>query len=143
MDLGPVEILYNWQSIVLAAGVSAVVQGLKKTLDIVVGGKDKRKAIRWVTQVLLPLSPLLFGALGAIIVPLHPEKLTEYVAANANAKPWVAHGAWGAAVGLLSDYLYQRVRLVMDAMAKPAAIVAAGGSSPSEPPTDEPPPSSP
>ncbi len=138
MDLGPIEILYNWQSILLAVAVSAAVQGIKHTLNIAFGGKEKRKEVRWVTEVLLPLMPLFIGALGAILVPLHPDPLTTYIAAHPNVKPWVAFGAWGAAVGQFSDYLYQRVRLVMDAMAKPAAVVAAGVPSPSEPPSEPP-----
>jgi hypothetical protein len=92
MDLGPIEILYNWQSVLLAVGVSAAVQGVKRALDIALGGKDKRKAVRLVTQVLLPLLPLLLGSLGAILVPLHPEKLTEYVTSHANVKPWWRSG---------------------------------------------------
>lgn len=139
MDMGPVEILYNWQSILLAVAVSAAVQGIKRTLDMALGGKDKRKAVRWVTEVVLPLMPLFIGAIGAILVPLHPEKLTEYVTAHANVKPWVAFGAWGAAVGQFSDYLYQRARSVMEALAKPVA--PASSTAPvSEPAAEEPKP---
>jgi hypothetical protein len=137
MDLGPIEILYNWQSVLLAVGVSAAVQGVKRALDIALGGKDKRKAVRLVTQVLLPLLPLLLGSLGAILVPLHPEKLTEYVTSHANVKPWVAFGAWGAAVGQFSDYLYQRARSVMAALAKPSDRVSAPSSEPVDPPSTE------
>jgi hypothetical protein len=129
MDFGPIEIIYNWQAILLAVAVSAVVQGIKHTLNIAFGGKEKRKEVRWVTEVLLPLMPLFIGALGAILVPLHPDTLTTYITAHTNVKPWVAFGAWGAAVGQFSDYLYQRARSVMEALAKPASVPAASSAS--------------
>ena len=131
MDMGPVEILYNWQAVLLAVGVAALVEGIKRAINVAAGGSDKRKAMRWVTEVVLPLLPLFAGSLGAILVPLHPDKLTEYVTAHPSVKPWVVYGAWGAAIGQFSDYLYQRAKSVMGAMAK-------GSEGPATPPPADP-----
>ena len=128
MELGPVEILYNWQSVLLAVAVSALVQGVKRSLDIAIGGTTKRKSLRWVTEVLLPLLPLFIGSVGAIIVPLRPDQLTAYVTEHTSVKPWVAFGAWGAAVGQFSDYLYQRVRSVMVSFAKHSGTTSTDGT---------------
>ena len=108
--LGPLAVLYSWQSILLALGVAALTHVVKNALDLKLGGKDERAKLLWAHRVVLPLTPILLGAVGAAVVPLHPEALTDYLSAHAvgGARYYVALAAYGGAVGQFSDYVWHR-----------------------------------
>jgi hypothetical protein len=122
-DLGPIAILYNWQSVVMAASVAVLTSIAKRALDIAIGGEEKRKQHPWLSGIALPLVPLLLGALFGAFIPIHPDALDNYVDAYsvkhaaAHLRPWLVFSAWGAAVGVFADYIYQRTQGVMGSLA--------------------------
>lgn len=120
-ELGPLAVFYGWQSVVLAILVSMLTAGVKRGLDAAMGGAEKRKASLPVSQLLLPATPIIIGALVAVLVPVHPEVLTDYVAAKAftGFKAYAVLAAYGACVGQFSDYLWSRYSGFIGA-AKPA-----------------------
>lgn len=139
MDLGPLEVLYCWQSALLAVGVATTTQGVKNALDVFVGGKQVRKKKLIITKLILPATPVLLGALGAVFIPLHPEALTAYMAARelTGLKASIALAAYGGAVGQFSDYLYARLSGLAALKAAPAGSEP---SAPSKPGGEETPP---
>ena len=115
--MGPFEMLYGWQAVlcaIVAVGVTALV---KTVLDLTMG-KDERKANRWVTCLVLPLTPILTGAIYAMLVPFLPEVITTWFADN-DVAAWqqlLGKAAWGGACGQFANYLYDRLKKTMGAL---------------------------
>ncbi len=109
-DLGPISVLYCWQSLLLAFGVSATTNYVKQAIDWKLGGKDARANKIFVNRVILPALPLILGALGGLFVPIHPDALTLYLTEHAvtGTKYYIALAAYGGAVGQFSDYVWHR-----------------------------------
>lgn len=152
--MGPVEILYCWQSILCALTAGGATQLVKTIIDIWWGHtapvptptvKDKQqvgKALRQGTLVLnrlvLPLVPVLVGMLYACIVPARPDAITTWVTAHAlGASAYLIFASWGGACGQFADYTVSKVRDILGAVAHrgssppPAAAEEAGeGSAP-------------
>jgi hypothetical protein len=106
------DLIYSWQTLLIAALVVLMTQGLKHCIDVALGlehpsspmararsGADLRKQRPVLSHFVLPALPLLLGAfLGA-------------------ASPWSEHdlpgswlGArWGLLCGVLGDYAYAHV----------------------------------
>ena len=85
------------------------------------GGTIARKQSVAITRFLLPMTPILVGFLYANLVPLRPETLAEYVAEHVDdGWAWgvMAWGAWGAACGQFSNYLYDRLKKTLRAVAQ-------------------------
>lgn len=130
LDLGPLSILYCWQSCLLAVGVSSVTHGVKRILDVLVGGKEARQKKLIVNRIVLPATPILLGALGAMVVPIHPDALTAYITARglSTFESLLCLAAYGGAVGQFADYFWHRISgITGDVAAKKAAKKAAGG----------------
>lgn len=110
MDLGPLEVLYCWQSILLAIGVATATHGVKALLDVLVGGKEMRKKRIVINRLVLPATPIVLGAAGAVIVPLHPEALIAYIQLHSlvGMKAVLVNAGYGAAVGQFADYVWHR-----------------------------------
>jgi len=106
-EVGPLQILYSWQSLLLAIAITIGTQGVKRLVDSFMGGTDTRKQRRYMSTVVLPAVPLALGTLAGMFVPLRPELLMEYVRTHDVSMYWVG-GAYGLAVGQFADYLYQR-----------------------------------
>lgn len=108
--MGPLEMMYGWQALLCAVACVGVTQAVKTILDLTMG-KEKRQANRWLCYVVLPMTPILVGALYGGLVPLRPEVLHEYVAEHApGAWSYVAFAAWGAACGQFSTMLHQKLK---------------------------------
>jgi len=111
MDLGPLEVLYCWQSCLLAVGVASSTHGVKALLDVLVGGKAARKKRIVINRLVLPATPIVLGAVGAVVVPLHPEALIAYASLHGlvGVKLMLVNAGYGAAVGQFADYMWHRI----------------------------------
>ena len=107
MDIGVMEILYCWQSLVLSAGVHLGTRSLKNAILLLAGKDDVKQA--WARHVVIPIVPLTLGTIAAVVFPLHPDMLVKYIAQDGTAHPWLVYAAYGGAVGTFADYLHQRV----------------------------------
>lgn len=118
--LGPLAVLYSWQSILLAFGVASLTHAVKGALDLKLGGKEERQRRLWANRVVLPLTPIGLGAVGGALIPLHPEALREYLSTHAVVgwKYYLALAAYGGAVGQFSDYVWHRYSGLRDDVKK-------------------------
>lgn len=146
--MGPVEILYCWQALLIAVVATGITQLVKTILDVVWGFRDptptasmadakklgeqirKRKVI--VNRFVLPMTPILVGALFAIVVPAQPEILREYVNTHGLADSWkvyLIYAAWGGACGQFADYGFSKIKAAL-------GISSPKPETPSTPPPD-------
>jgi hypothetical protein len=118
LDLArPLEILFSWQALLVAITVAGLVRFIKAIIDAV-KGSEWRKARKWIELFLLPSLAVFLGALTAVIVPLHPDVMTEYLDKVPEAQQWAipaVYALWGAACGQFSSYTYDRVVAVLRA----------------------------
>ena len=109
-ELGPLTLMYSWQALLCATACVGVTQLVKTLLDLTMG-KEKRKANKWITRLVLPLTPILVGAIYAALVPLRPEALVEYAAEHINdGWQYVGYAGWGAACGQFSTMLHSKLK---------------------------------
>jgi hypothetical protein len=137
--LGPLAILYCWQSCVLAFGVTTGTHGVKALIDFLLGGKEERRKRLFFNSIVLPATPIILGALLAIIIPLWPETLIEYLKAHSLSgwKAKMAYAGYGAAVGQFADYVWCRYSSIIDGVkAKNAAAAEAAPAAVTAPPAD-------
>lgn len=113
--MGPLDIFIGWQPLLIAAVVYMLTQLVKSILNAAMGGKEKRQQNRIVTRIVLPALPPLLGALAAFI-PAHPQSLVDYIASNELS--WevgqLIFAAWGATCGQFSDYLYSKIKALIE-----------------------------
>lgn len=107
LGLGPLEILYCWQSIVLSCGVHVGTMVLKNAVILLAG--DSKIKLAWAKEVAVPLLPLILGVLSAVYIQLLPDYLTAYIATHDVKAPWRVYAAYGASIGTFADYIHQRV----------------------------------
>ena len=121
--MNPLDILYAWQSALLAVVIVGITQGVKAGIEAYLliknagttkTGKELRKEISVLDRAILPLVPLVSGALIGAFVPLRPEVLVQYVNEHGGGSR-LAFAMWGAAIGQFSDYLYQRFKRMLPA----------------------------
>ena len=124
--MNPIDVFYSWQSLLLAVAVSGIVQAVKTGIDTVYGtsparqsapgvkvhhvGKELRKSNALITRGLLPLLPIIMGAVLAMLVPLRPDILTAYAEGKGGGRDWSIYALWGAAIGQFADYIYQQIK---------------------------------
>jgi hypothetical protein len=153
--VNPIDVFYSWQSLLLAVAVSGIVQAVKTGIDTVYGtsparrssdapgakahhvGKELRKGNALITRGLLPLLPILIGALLATLVPLRPDILTSY-AEGKGGHDWTIYALWGAAIGQFADYIYQQIKRNL-----PGRFGSNGSSLPPSAPAPAPAPNNP
>ncbi len=105
---GPLALFYSLESVLLALAVSGLTQVAKGALP-----RGERT-----DKVLLPLVPILLGALLAVLVPFRPATLADY--AGSSPRGWMVYALWGMTVGQFADYLYQRARRFINPSARPS-----------------------
>lgn len=146
--MNPMDVIYAWQSLVLAVVIVGLTQGLKTTIEAVLimrnkgtkkTGKELRGDIILIDKAILPLFPLITGAVLAVLVPLRPEALATYVTDHAHGSKW-AYAMWGAVIGQFADYLYQRAKRLIPGENPSARSVS---TPPTDPVTPDPPPDPP
>ena len=146
--LGPLAILYCWQSCVLAFLVTTGTHGVKLLIDYNLGGKEERKKQMFFNSLVLPATPILLGGLLGAFIPLWPEALTEYLKVH-SVVGWhskLAMAAYGAAVGQFADYAWQRYSSIVNgvkAKNDAAALVAPAVAPPADPAVPPAPPTIP
>ena len=122
--MGPLDLLFGWQSLIVAVAVYMLTQAVKAVANQTMGGKEERKKKVWVTRVILPALPPLIGAILAAFISVHPQSILDYVSHN-ELGAWEARGIfalWGAACGQFSDYMYSKAKgLVEDVKGKKEA----------------------
>lgn len=121
--MNPLDILYAWQSALLAVVIVGITQGAKAGIEAYLllknrgttkTGKELRGEITLIDRAILPLVPLVTGALIGAFVPMRPEVLVQYVNEHGGGSR-LAYAMWGAAIGQFSDYLYQRFKRMLPA----------------------------
>jgi len=133
--MNPLDILYCWQAVLVACAATGMTQLIKVSLDVLLGhvdpaptptlkdmtavGKDVRKSNLFLNRVVFPTLPIVFGMACAAIIPARPDTITTFVTTKAIVG-WQAtliYASWGAACGQFSDYIFSKVKGVMEAMA--------------------------
>jgi hypothetical protein len=121
--MNPLDIVYAWQSALLAVVIVGLTQGAKAGIEAYLllknkgttkTGKELRGEVAILDRAILPLVPLVSGALMGAFVPMRPEVLVQYVTEHGNGSR-LAYAMWGAAIGQFSDYLYQRFKRMLPA----------------------------
>lgn len=142
--MNPLDILYAWQSALLAVVIVGITQGVKAGIEAYLvlknqgttkTGRELRKEISVLDRAVLPLVPLVSGALMGAFIPVRPEVLVQYVTEHGGGSR-LAYAMWGAAIGQFSDYLYQRFKRMLPAQ-PPAAPVETLSDPPTPPPAEE------
>jgi len=145
IDLGPLNVLICWQTILLSLTVATATHGVKRVIDHTIeGGKVARQQKIFVNRIVLPGTPILLGALLAIFVPMHPEALLTYIADHqlTGFKYYAIMAAYGSCLGQFSDYIWHRFSGIMDDVKKRRGSkkAAADDQAPVEPPSEPPAP---
>jgi len=151
--VNPIDVFYSWQSLLLAVAVSGIVQSIKTGIDTVYGvsparrstdapgtkahhvGKELRKNNLLLTRGLLPLLPIIIGAVLAVLVPLRPDILTTY-AEGKGGSDWSIYALWGAAFGQFADYIYQQIKRNLPGRFGGGTSLPPSAPSPSAPPEE-------
>jgi hypothetical protein len=137
--MNPIELIYSWQALLVATAAFGVTQLMKTVLDIYWGkslkkrasiipaeassrivGKAQRKSSMMVNRVVLPVMPVILGAVFAMVVPARPEVLLDFVDARVDVA-WHAtmiYAAWGAACGQFSTFTFDKVKDVLGGLVK-------------------------
>lgn len=148
--MGPIEVLYCWQSILCALTAGGATQLVKTVVDIWWGhvapaatptvkdklntGRDLRQRTIVVNRLVLPMVPVLVGSIYAIVVPARPDTLTAYVAAHvAGWTGYLIYAAWGAACGQFSDYIVSKVKDLVAARVHQMGNGGGGAPPPAQP----------
>lgn len=128
--VNPLEILYCWQSLLVASAAVGLTQLVKTAYDVYRGrkapidtdtigdarrvGKSVRKAEGsvLVNRVILPGCPILFGVLSALVIPARPDPIMAYVTAHHLSvfSAMSIYAGWGAACGQFADYIFTRAK---------------------------------
>jgi len=141
--MNPLDIIYAWQSALLAVVIVGLTQGAKAGIEAYLllknkgttkTGKELRGEVAILDRAVLPIVPLVSGALMGAFVPMRPEVLVQYVTEHGNGSR-LAFAMWGAAIGQFSDYLYQRFKRMLPA--QPTAPPVATGTYSVTPPAEE------
>lgn len=141
--MNPLDILYAWQSALLAVVIVGLTQAVKAGIEAYLliknagtpkTGKELRGEVAVIDRAVLPLVPLVSGALMGAFVPVRPEVLVQYVTEHGGGSR-LAYAMWGAAIGQFSDYLYQRFKRMLPA--QPPAPPVATGTYSVTPPAEE------
>ena len=103
------DIVFSWQTLVLAILVFMASSASKAILDFALGGTGKRKKNRFLTKLAVPAIPVLFGGAFGAWLPLHPEMLLDYVKTY-EVSMLLVGGSYGAVVGLFNNGLYKFVK---------------------------------
>lgn len=104
----------GWQPLTLAVCVYALTQVTKKITDNAMG-RAQRKENTWVTRVVFPVIPPLWGALLAVLVPARPDSVIDFVVRNEIGwSQFLIFAVWGAACGQFADYLYTKLKRLLE-----------------------------
>lgn len=137
--MGPIEILYCWQALLIAVAATGITQLVKTILDVTWGarhpqptpsmadakklGELLRRRNLIVNRFVLPMTPIFVGALMAVVIPAQPDVLRAYVREHGLADSWssyMIYGLWGAACGQFSAYGFDRVKAALGMESKPS-----------------------
>lgn len=133
--MNPLDILYCWQAVLVACAATGMTQLVKVIIDVARGhynaaptptfkdkaaiGKELRKGDAVLNRIVFPALPILFGVLCAIVVPARPDSITEFITAKAitGTGAMLIYASWGGACGQFADYIFSKVKSVMEALA--------------------------
>jgi hypothetical protein len=109
--MNPLDLIYCWQALLVAVACVGITQ-LAKTLIDSTMGKERRKDSVVLTRFVLPMMPIVVGVLVAVLIPVRPEVLIDYVSARVN-NTWgelSTYALWGGACGQFADYTFTKAK---------------------------------
>jgi len=126
--MNPIDILYSWQAVLLASAVVGLTQLVKTLYDVYRGhvapietptlrtaaqvGKDLRKDDVIFDRFVLPMCPIVFGMILAVVIPARPDVIMTYITVHkiGHFSAYAIYIGWGAACGQFADYIFSKVR---------------------------------
>lgn len=128
--MGPLELIYSWQALLVAMCASGTTQFFKTIVDVLRGvkedddgtlstweylGRQARKDTIVLNRIVFPTMVVLLGAAWAMVIPARPEVLHTYIAEYKLNwhETYVVYGAWGAFCGQFADYLFTKAKEVI------------------------------
>lgn len=97
------EIFLSWQTLLLCLGIFLITFGIRRVVET---GWVKAKKNKWWNEVVLPMKPIVVGALFGRFMLSFPWPTA--VAGNKWAQVF-----YGAFCGLISGWVYGRLRAIM------------------------------
>lgn len=129
--MGPLELIFGWQFVLVAMCASATTQFFKTAVNILIGvkedsdgkldyweaiGRELRRDMPVLNKIVFPTMVVLLGGVIAIIFPVRPEVLHTYAETYAKGgQAFLLYGLWGCFCGMFSDYAYTRVKEFLQA----------------------------
>lgn len=140
-ELGPLSIFICWQSLAMALVITLMTHGVKRAVDVILGGAEVRKNKAWIQQLLLPATPIIFGVVLAIVVPLRPEALDTYITEKAFKGPHLfgVLAVYGACLGQFADYIWSRISATVDGFTRKTLAGLSSSTTEAEKPPETPP----
>lgn len=109
--MNPLDLIYCWQALLVAVACVGVTQLIKTVIDATMG-KERRRNSVVLTRFVLPMAPIVIGVIVAVLVPVRPEVLIDYVQARVT-NTWgelSTYALWGGACGQFADYIFTKVK---------------------------------
>jgi hypothetical protein len=126
MESNPLELLYSWQAMLVAIAATGITQLVKTILDVLYGrgsspanlvesakaGAATRKRTLLINRFVLPMTPIVVGAVMAMVVPVRPDPVLAYVATHGitGVGKFMVYAAWGAACGQFASHLFDKIK---------------------------------
>lgn len=109
--MGPLELLYGWQALLCASACIGLTKLIKAIIDLSLS-KEKRRANPWLNALVLPMVPVVLGAIYAVAIPLRPEVLLAYTKSQEleGFLLYLAYAGWGAACGQFATTLHGKLK---------------------------------
>ena len=129
--MGPIELLYCWQALLIAIVATGITQLIKTIVDVAWGathpiptpamadakklGEELRKKNLIMNRFVMPMAPILVGAVAALLVPIYPDELHTYIDTHAisGTSRAMVLALWGGACGQFADYGFSKVKAAL------------------------------
>lgn len=129
--MGPLELIYSWQFLLVAMCASGTTQFFKTVIDVARGvkedadgtlsiweylGRQARADAIVLNRIVFPTLVVLLGAGYAMLIPARPEVLHQYAEAYklTQFETYMVYGAWGAFCGQFADYAFTKLKGMFD-----------------------------
>lgn len=120
--MGPLDLVYSWQTVVIAVLVYMTTQLIKVALDMWLSksygslkvktrlGKEMRQEKPILNRLVMPAIPVWVGVFLACVLPIRPDAIIDYTVAHTTGfNTYLVYSGWGAVVGQFSGWIYTHV----------------------------------